>query len=215
MTFKELAIVIPVFNEEKTINNVLAKIKKKGDVILIDDNSTDNTYSIAKNHKITIIKNKSNIGYSQSIKKGLLFAKKKRYKYVITFDGDGEHNPKYIKIIHNLLKTNYRLIIGSRDKKNRIIEKIIGFFAYLSFGVEDPFCGLKGFNFELISITDKYFISDMEDVNTFLSISMLKKNYSFQNLKINITKRDKNIPSRFGVSINGEFKLLKAITYWI
>ena len=210
MTFRDLAIVIPVFNEEKTIDTVLANIKNKGDVILIDDNSTDSTYSLAKNHKIKIIKNKSNIGYSRSIKKGLLFAKKKKYKYVITFDGDGEHNPN-----HNLLKTNYTLIIGSRDKKNRIIEKIIGFFTYLYFGVEDPFCGLKGLNLELIAITDKYFISEMEDVNTFLMISMLKKNYWFQNLKINIIERDNDIKSRFGVSINGEIKLLQAIKYWL
>ena len=43
MTSNELAIIVPVFNEEKTINLILKRIKNQGDVILIDDYSTDNS----------------------------------------------------------------------------------------------------------------------------------------------------------------------------
>ena len=215
MTSNELAIIVPVFNEEKTINLILKRIKNQGDVILIDDNSTDNTFKIANEHKIIIIKNESNIGYSKSIKKGLLFAKEKGYQYAITFDGDGEHNPKYIKKFHKLLKKKFSLIIGSRDKKNRLTEILIGFFTKIIFKVEDPFCGFKGYNLKEIKTTDKYFSFDMEDVNTFLMISILKKDHLFCNLKIKVSKRFKNITSRFGLSLNGELKILKAIKYWL
>ena len=44
----KIAIVVPAFNEEKTISDVIKDLKKYSDVIVVDDNSSDNTYNLAK-----------------------------------------------------------------------------------------------------------------------------------------------------------------------
>ena len=63
-----LAIVVPVRNEEKTIKKVIISLKKYGDILIVDDSSTDKT-SIIQNLPIKFIKNKINLGYENSTKR--------------------------------------------------------------------------------------------------------------------------------------------------
>ena len=139
MTNKEPAIIIPVFNEEKTIGNVLKKIKNKGSVFVIDDNSTDNSHDIISKYEVNLIKNHSNIGYSKTIQRGIKIVKRNGYKYAITFDSDGEHNIEDIEKITLLLKNNYSLVVGSRNKKNRNIEIFASILTNFFIGIKDPF----------------------------------------------------------------------------
>ena len=55
----KIAILIPAYNEEKTIEKVISKVLPLyGDVIVVDDGSNDNTFNIAKNSKAIVLKNK-------------------------------------------------------------------------------------------------------------------------------------------------------------
>ena len=113
-------ILIPTLNEEENIELLYKKIKqniKHFNILFIDDNSKDGT-----RHKIKKLKRKnSNIfyifrnkryGVGSAHKQGLKYAYSKKYKYVITMDADGTHDPKYIKLLvkkaknHNLVATN-------------------------------------------------------------------------------------------------------------
>ena len=85
----------------------------------------------------------------------------------------------------------------------------------LLFKIEDPFCGLKGYDLSLINEDSDYLIKTMEDVNTYLMMAIVKKNLNFCNYKIKVGKRPPNLSSRFGKSLSGEIKLLKSIKYWI
>ena len=58
-----LAIVVPTRNEEKTIKKVIISLKKYGDILIVDDSSTDKTSSIIQNLQIKFIKNKIKLGY--------------------------------------------------------------------------------------------------------------------------------------------------------
>ena len=71
--FKSI-ILIPSYNEKKSLKNILNKIDSKFKVIVVDDCSNDGTYQYLK--KIEFIKNKTNIGYESTLKKGMIYIKK-------------------------------------------------------------------------------------------------------------------------------------------
>lgn len=116
-----LSIIIPVYNEVKTIDKVIFKIKKlskiKKQIIIVDDGSTDGTTNrlkkLKKQFKIdNIIFCKENKGKGHAIKLG---KKKIKQKFTIIQDADLEYNPKdYLKILKVLMKNKYRVVYGSR-----------------------------------------------------------------------------------------------------
>ena len=116
-----LSIIIPVYNEVKTIEKIILKIKKikklKKQIIIVDDGSNDGTTEklkkIKKSFKIDkIIFCKKNQGKGHAIKLGQKMVKE---KYTIIQDADLEYTPKdYLKILRVLEKKKYKVVYGSR-----------------------------------------------------------------------------------------------------
>ena len=130
-----LSIIVPVYNEERTIINDLEKIKnnssKEYEVIVVDDGSTDKTKELLKNNNHLydkIITNESNKGKGYSVKKGILNS---TGSHIIFQDADLEYNPsefnKFEKIFKNFDADG---IIGSRfvysefTRSHNILNKI-------------------------------------------------------------------------------------------
>tara|TARA_Y100001958_G_C21200133_1_gene526937 strand:- start:794 stop:1504 length:711 start_codon:yes stop_codon:yes gene_type:complete len=126
----QLSIVIPVYNEEKNIKKLWIKIKshlnlKKYEIIYVDDDSEDNSFSILKeinksDKKVKyIIRKKKPRDLSKSC---ILGFEKSKYKNILVMDGDLQHDPKYIsKLIKKYNSTSSDIIVGCRDfysKKN-------------------------------------------------------------------------------------------------
>jgi len=116
-----ISILIPSFNEEKTILNVLNRISKTIDpsinyeVVIINDGSTDNTLKLLEQNKNLynqLITYEKNYGKGNAVKKGLEVSKG---KYIFFQDADLEYDPidinKFIKLINSFEPD---LIIGSR-----------------------------------------------------------------------------------------------------
>jgi len=116
-----LSVIIPVYNEEKTIISILEKIKKsssnlsKYEVIVIDDGSTDQTKKLLEDNKSLYDKflvNEVNKGKGFSVKKGLLNASG---THVIFQDADFEYDPNDFKKFEKIFKDfDADGIIGSR-----------------------------------------------------------------------------------------------------
>ena len=99
--------VIPCYNEETTIGSIVLKTKRYVDeVLVIDDGSVDDTSKIAKEAGATVISHKTNKGKSAVVKTGFKHALKKDFDYIVTLDGDGQHNPDEIPLILNNLINN-------------------------------------------------------------------------------------------------------------
>ena len=115
---KLLTVIIPVYNESKTITKILnkvIKIKISKQIILVDDCSTDNSKKKILNLKSKINKiifHKKNLGKGAAIKSAQKFVKG---SYVIIQDADLEYDPKdYFKIINVLKKKQFKVVYGSR-----------------------------------------------------------------------------------------------------
>ncbi len=106
----KIIILIPVYNEKRNITNLFIKIRKfcKYDILYINDNSTDGTTEeinkLKKKYKNIYHINRINkFGIGSAHKDGIKWCYKKKYKLIVTMDGDGTHNPKYI---NSLIKKN-------------------------------------------------------------------------------------------------------------
>ena len=122
---KSLSIIIPVFNEYKTLKKILNKILKlkiKKQIIVIDDGSTDGSSNILKKYKKKIDKI---ILHQKNCGKGSAIISAKKYincKYVIIQDADLEYDPvDILKIFNYAYKNKLHVLYGSRVlNKNKI-----------------------------------------------------------------------------------------------
>jgi glycosyltransferase involved in cell wall biosynthesis len=207
-----LAILIPAYNEEKNIKNVLSKLQKYN-VYLINDGSNDKTFDIAQKFtNVKISNNKINLGYENSLIKGFNIILKKNFKYILTIDADGEHSLNKIKQFCKFaIQTDSDLVVGKRSKFNRVSEKIVSFFFKIRFKISDPLSGFKLYK----TSTLKKIIHNIKDDNTFLVkilFIFLKKNCNVQNFDIVVNKR---YGSRVGNSLSTNIKIIKLISYII
>ncbi|MCX6815927.1 MAG: glycosyltransferase family 2 protein [Candidatus Aenigmarchaeota archaeon] len=126
------AIVIPAYNEEKTISAVVKKAKKFGSVIVVNDASRDKTAVFARTAGAFVINHKVNRGLGGSLRTGFDAAIKKGFDIVITLDADGQHNPEDIPKFIEKIDNNYDFVLGKRDlSKYPFVKKIGNFFLNL------------------------------------------------------------------------------------
>ena len=112
----EYAVVIPAYNEEATIHDVVTRaLAFASQVIVVDDGSADKTVEKLQGMPITLIENEHNQGKAASLWHGIQQARKQDIKYIVTLDGDGQHAPEDIPTL--LAKAEARpehIIIGAR-----------------------------------------------------------------------------------------------------
>ena len=143
-----ISIIVPVYNEEKTIIKILEKIKQnssdsiKYEVIVVDDGSTDQTNKLLEDNKHLFNKlllNETNKGKGFSVKKGISNA---TGTHIIFQDADLEYDPADIKKFEKIfLNFDADGIIGSRfvysnyTRSHNILNKIANFFLTFIFNL--------------------------------------------------------------------------------
>jgi glycosyltransferase involved in cell wall biosynthesis len=113
-----VSVVIPAYNEEKTIGHVIEETVSVMDglglpyeVIIVDDGSTDATRQIASTYKATVLTNETNRGKGYAVRRGFQQA---QGEFVVTLDADGAHSPKEIPDLINPLANGTDIVAGSR-----------------------------------------------------------------------------------------------------
>lgn len=114
-----IAIIIPTYNEEKSIYTVIKKIPLISEinqkVIIINDGSTDRTFFEAKKTGVKIVSNKVNLGLGYSFKVGIIEALKENADIIVNLDADDQYDPRQIpRLIAPLLSNKVDLVVGNR-----------------------------------------------------------------------------------------------------
>jgi len=112
----KVVAVIPCYNTEYFIGEVVSKCKKYVDqVIVVNDGSRDGTAEVAKAAGALVVNHRTNKGYGESIKSCFDAAKANKADILVTLDGDGQHNPDELpQVLAPLLTGEADLVIGSR-----------------------------------------------------------------------------------------------------
>ncbi len=132
MNQKELLVFIPAHNEEENIEKVANDLRTNVpeiDFLVIDDGSTDRTAEICHQKGIPCMSLPVNLGLDGVFQTGNKFAYLNGYQAAMPFDGDGQHNARYIlPMLRKMQEEGYDIVIGSRflDKKKGYSLRMMG-----------------------------------------------------------------------------------------
>ena len=189
---RDCLVIIPAFNEEENIKNVLKEILGAGldiDILVINDGSTDRTQAAARAEgKVEVVSLPFNLGYGNALQTGFKYAVARGYQYVIQFDADGQHDPDDLRVILAMLRTGRAdIIIGSRflgrsSYKVGLLKKtaisIFRFLIKISTGVKitDPSSGLQGLTYKVFNYYAKMgnFPPDYPDADILIQMVLSK-----------------------------------------
>jgi len=148
MTASRLCVVIPAFNEGASIAGVVGGALEAGvgDVIVVDDGSTDETAAAARAAGAHVVSLPENQGYDAAIGAGFVEAACLGADAVVTLDADGEHDPALLAAFRRaLLEDGVELVLGVRPAKARLAERLVGLYYAWVYGAHDILCGMKGY----------------------------------------------------------------------
>ena len=111
-------VIIPAYNESASIVNTVNDIKENAkdfDYVVINDRSKDNTLKICRDAGLNVIDLPLNLGIGGAVQTGYLYAFQNGYDIAVQFDGDGQHDAKYLDVMaEKLVKEQADMVIGSR-----------------------------------------------------------------------------------------------------
>jgi len=156
------AVLIPVYNEVRTVGSVLDSLIERfsGPVIVVDDGSTDGTAEVlGMRDDVVVLEHHSNQGYGRAVADGFALAHVRGVERLVTMDCDGQHEPCRIPLLlAELDASGADIVSGSRylpesrvvgeapaqrrDVNRRIVSEIN---AQTAWGLTDAFCGFKAY----------------------------------------------------------------------
>ena len=180
-------MIIPAYNEEDNILNTIEDIKLNAlymDYIVINDCSKDGTRAVLQKHDIPYIDLPINLGIGGGVQAGYLYALENDYDIAIQFDGDGQHDAKYIhKLIEPIEKGEADVVIGSRfiEKEGfqssalrRFGINFLSTLIYIICGVKvkDVTSGMRAVNRKMIALFAEQYAQDYPEPEAILASGM-------------------------------------------
>ena len=174
-------VVIPAYNEEKSIYKVVKRVQNCGmkiDVVVVNDGSEDRTSEEARRAGAIVINLPLNVGIGGAVQTGYLYAVYHGYDAVVQIDGDGQHDPVDLpNLLSKLQNGEADMVIGSRfveksDYKPSFFRKIgILFFSKLislltGEKFTDTTSGYRAVNRKVMELFAKYYPSDYPEPET-------------------------------------------------
>jgi len=180
-------IVIPSFNEEASIGQVLEDVKQNVPeipVLVINDGSVDQTAQVAEEHGVRVISLPYNSGYGVALQTGYLYARKHNYSIVVQMDADGQHDPSCIQdLLSAVNNSDVDVVIGSRflgqNTYRTSIAKRVGMFVFGKLAslfcqerVSDPTSGFQAVKGKAIDfVASDYYPPDYPDADFLIMLS--------------------------------------------
>jgi glycosyltransferase involved in cell wall biosynthesis len=214
MTKHKVLIFIVAYNHENFIDSVLNRIQEniwkndrfEAEILIIDDQSADNTFQIANEYakrnnrpNITVLYNPKNLGYGGNQKIGYQYAIKKGFDVVVLLHGDGQYPPEYLEaMILPILEGKSDVILGSRmvHKRSALHGKmpyykwfgnmILTFFQNLILGTSltEFHTGYKSYRVSALRSVPFEYNSDYFDFDTDILIQLIDTGNRFEEISI-------------------------------
>lgn len=180
MRHRKTVAIIPAFNEEKTIGQIVSATGRYVDeVIVVDDGSRDDTVRLAVSAGAYVHRHSKNFAYGEAIKTGLRVALQRGATAAVILDGDGQHVPEYIPLIlHAILEGSADVVIASRLIKHNaciplirrwgiiLVSKLFNWFYRSS--ISDTQSGFRALSFRVMQL-------DLHEKGMGISVELLAR----------------------------------------
>jgi len=205
----DISVVIPVFNEEKNISilhgylrKVLDPMRKKYEIIFVDDGSTDNTFKeLSKLKRVKIIKFRKNYGQTSAMAAGFREAKG---RIIVSMDADLQNDCRDIPLLVDKLNEGYDVVSGWRfERSDNASKKLFSRFAnwlrrfLISEKIHDSGCSLKAYRKECFYDIDLY-----GDMHRYIPALLGWKGFRITEVKV------RHHPRRFGETKYGFVRII-------
>jgi glycosyltransferase involved in cell wall biosynthesis len=182
----KILIIIPAYNEAKSIEIVIQEIRNhfsQGDILVVNDGSTDRTSEKARGSGAVVLDLPFNLGIGGAMQAGYRYAYEKGYDIAVQVDGDGQHDPKEIpKLLEILEKKEADMTLGSRfvgvpSYKGSVMRKIgISILAktisiITGQKVTDPTSGFRAANRRAIQLFTRNYPQDYPEPEVLVLLS--------------------------------------------
>jgi glycosyltransferase involved in cell wall biosynthesis len=118
MSPDSVLIIIPAFNEQARVGDVVGEVRKtlpKADILVVDDGSSDDTSRAAARAGAKVLSLPVNLGYGAALQTGYKWAVRRRYALLGQIDADGQHSPEHLPGMFEMLRRGEAdVVIGSR-----------------------------------------------------------------------------------------------------
>lgn len=200
---KKVLIIVPAYNEEISIENVLNSIRKESpesDILVVNDGSKDRTASVVESCDEKVVTVPFNLGIGGAVQTGLLFAKRNNYDVAIQLDADGQHKAEELKkMLDTLNEKSVDVVLGSRFLEktdyhstfmrklgNRIFSAIIGLVTSQYF--YDSTSGFRAFNKRAIRFLADHYPTEFPEPE---SLVILKKHkFNIKEISVDMNERE-------------------------
>ncbi len=137
-----VSAIIPAFNEERTIGEVVrGALAHADEVVVVDDGSTDNTAAVAAEAGATVIRHERNLGVLAATARGL---KEAKGEVLVTLDADGQHDPSEIpRLVEPIAEGRADLVLGRRPSLPHFSERVITALTRLKVDCTDASTGYR------------------------------------------------------------------------
>jgi glycosyltransferase involved in cell wall biosynthesis len=183
----KVLVIIPAFNEEESIESTVKELREAApdfDYIVVNDCSDDETRNILRDKWINHLDLAVNLGIGGGVQTGYKYALRNGYDIAVQMDGDGQHDPAYLKeIVGPVVSGEADLCIGSRfvDKKGfqssflrRFGIKFLSLIIRIVSGVKvtDATSGFRACNKQLIEHYTKHYAQDYPEPEAIVSAAL-------------------------------------------
>lgn len=201
---KKILLIIPAYNEEENILKVCKKIEeydKNLDYVVINDGSKDNTLKILQENNLNHVNLVHNLGIGGAVQTGYKYAYENGYDIAVQFDGDGQHDVKYIETICKpIIDGQANMCIGTRylDKSSskfqstfmrrfgkNIISSMINICCHTK--ITDPTSGFRAVDKKIIKLFAKDYPTEYPEPES--SVDVLKMNYKILEKPVSMNER--------------------------
>ncbi len=201
-------VIIPAFNESGSIVDTVEDIRKNApefDYIVINDCSKDKTSQICKRNDIKVLDLPINLGIGGAVQTGYAYAYRNQYDIAVQFDGDGQHNARYLnEMADKLEREHLDMVIGSRYIKKEGFQSSglrrlgIRYFTWLiklitRQKITDPTSGMRMANRDVIEIYAKNYPKDYPEPESVVTI--LKKGKKVEEIPVQMNAREEGVSS--------------------
>jgi glycosyltransferase involved in cell wall biosynthesis len=195
-------VIIPAYNEEKSVAGVISEILQKPgiDVLVVNDGSKDNTALVARQAGALVVDLPFNLGIGGAVQTGYLYAFKNGYDVAVQVDADGQHDPADLgRITAPVVSGEADMVLGSRFIEKTAYKaplfRRLGMMVFSSVvsiingqSIKDTTSGYRAVNKRVIAYFAENYPSDYPEVEALILLK--KAGFRIKEIPVTMSERE-------------------------